>query len=199
MNDSANIQRVLAYWFADTGAASPSAKDRKRWFGGGETLDQEIRDAFSPLLERPLDTWLSSPRGCLAYVIVYDQFPLNIYRGQARAYAWEELAEQASVAAVQRGFDQGLGYGERVFMYMPLMHAEKLALQELGVQKFSELADAVGPGLKDQALGTLKFAQEHCDTVAKFSRFPFRNDVLGRASTAEEQLFLSSGAPRYGQ
>lgn len=193
------VQAVLDFWFGETGADAPTAVDSKRWFGGGDALDQEIAQKFSHLLDEPLDEWLKSPASCLAYIVLHDQFPLNIYRRQAKAFSFESKAEQASLVALARGFDQGMGYGERVFMYMPLMHAENLVLQDLGVEVFERLANEVPDSLQQAALGNLKFAQEHRDTIAKFSRFPFRNAVLNRSNSEEEQEFLDSGAPRYGQ
>lgn len=193
------IPLVLDFWFAETGAHAPTTTDRKRWFGGGEALDAQIAQKFAHLLELPLDTWLHTAKGSLAYVILHDQFPLNIYRRQAKAFAFEHLAEQATHHALEKGFDEGLVYGERVFMYMPLMHSEKLDLQELGVDKFSQLVEQVDPALQAAAQGNLDYAREHRDTIKQFSRFPFRNEVLGRESTPEELEFLNSGAPRYGQ
>lgn len=193
------VRAVLRFWFAETGASSPTAKDSKRWFGGGEVLDQQIRRNFAHLLEQPLSSWLEEPESCLAYIILHDQFPLNIFRRQAKAFAFEAKAERATQTALQNNFDQGMGYGERVFMYMPLMHSENLALQDLGVEVFARLADEVPEALRGAAKGNLKYAQEHRDTIAKFARFPFRNQVLGREDTSEERVFLESGAPRYGQ
>lgn len=193
------VQAVLDFWFGDTGAQAPSAADSKRWYGGGEALDREIEQRFAGLLQRPLEDWLEAPRSCLAYVVVHDQFPLNIYRGQARAFAFEARAEAATQLAIERGYDRDMGYGERVFLLMPLMHAENLALQDLGVQQFGALVESVDESLREAAEGTLRFAREHRDTIARFGRFPFRNAVLGRESTAEEQAFLDAGAPRYGQ
>ena len=193
------VQAVLGFWFAETGASSPTAKDSKRWFGGGEALDQEIKQKFAHLLEQSLSSWLEAPESCLAYIVLHDQFPLNIFRRQAKAFTFEAKAEHATQIALQKGFDQGMGYGERVFMYMPLMHSENLALQDLGVEVFARLADEVPEELREAAKGNLAYAQEHRDTIAKFGRFPFRNQVLGREDTAQELAFLESGAPRYGQ
>ena len=193
------VQSVLDFWFAETGAGSPTAKDSKRWFGGGESLDQEIEQKFAHLLDQSLLSWLETPESCLAYIVLHDQFPLNIFRRQAKAFAFESKAEHATQVALQKGFDQSRGYGERVFMYMPLMHSESLALQNLGVNMFARLADDVPEALREAAQGNLKYAQEHRDTIAKFGRFPFRNQVLGRNNTEQEQVFLESGAPRYGQ
>jgi len=198
MHDN-QIPLILDYWFAETGAHSPTAIDRKRWFGGGDVLDAEITQKFAHLFDQSLVSWLQTPLGAVAYVVLHDQFPLNVFRRQARAFAFEELAEQATLHALENNFDQNLAYGERVFLYMPLMHAEKLSLQELGVEKFDELAQQVDGSLQEAAQGNLKFAREHRDTVARFGRFPFRNKVLNRKSTAEEIDFLDSGAPRYGQ
>ena len=193
------VQAVLGFWFGETGASSPTAKDNKRWFGGVEAFDKEIEGKFAHLLEEPLTSWLEAPESCLAYIILHDQFPLNIFRRQAKAFSYEAKAERATEIALQKKFDQGLGYGERVFMYMPLMHSENLVLQDLGVEVFARLVDEVPEALRETAKGNLKYAQEHRDTIAKFGRFPFRNKVLDREDTVEEQAFLESGAPRYGQ
>jgi len=194
-----DVQSVLDFWFGETGAAAPTASDSKRWFGGGEALDREIESRFAHLLESSRIDWLESPQGCLAYVILHDQFPLNIFRRQAKAFAFESEAEHAAQLALQRGYDRDMGYGERVFLYMPLMHSEKLELQDLGVQQFTRLVDDVDEGLREAAKGNLQYAIEHRDTIAKFGRFPFRNEVLGRQSSEAELAFLEEGAPRYGQ
>ncbi len=198
-SDSNEIQRILSFWFGETGAASPTAADRKRWYGGGDTLDAEIEKNFAYLLDLDLRSWKQSAAGILAYVILHDQFPLNIYRRQAKAYAFEARAEQATLEAIDNNYDRDMAYGEQVFLYMPLMHSEQLHLQDLGLEKFQALADRVDEHLRDAAAGNIKFAREHRDTVARFGRFPFRNQVLGRQSTPDEKAYLDGGAPRYGQ
>ncbi len=131
-------------------------------------------------------------------MIVLDQFSRNVHRGQARAFAGDARAQQLVLATLAAQEDEALARVGRVFLYMPLMHAEDMALQERCVERFTDLHAKSPPELREKLAGNLRFAREHRDTVLRFGRFPHRNAVLGRESTAEEQAFLKNG-PRYGQ
>ena len=120
--------------------------------------------------------------GALALVIVLDQFPLNMYRGEARAFATEALARQVADRALARGYDQELAAVEKAFLYMPFMHSENLMDQDRCVSLYE------AAGLEDN----LRFARHHREIVRRFGRFPHRNRSLGRSSTAEEEAYLSS-------
>ena len=194
---------VLHYWLAD-GLENdwPSASLSQRWFGGGVGQDAEIDAQFGPLVAAALDgdlaDWEHAPLTRLALVIVLDQFTRNVYRGEARAFAGDGRAQQLVLQSLALDHDQALPRVGRVFLYMPLMHAEDLALQDECVARFEALVKGSPPELSESLQGNLRFAQAHRDIIQRFGRFPYRNEVLKRKSTAEELEFLKSG-PRFGQ
>lgn len=194
---------VLSYWLGDALQQDwPSDNRGRLWFGGGAALDAQIRERFGALVEAAVDgrltEWEHPLAARLALVIVLDQFTRNVFRGQARAFAGDGRAQQLVQQTLAQGQDAALPRAARVFLYMPLMHAESGPLQETSVQKFTALLADAPPALRDTLAGHLRFAEEHRDIVRRFGRFPHRNAALGRTSTAEETRFLVSG-PRYGQ
>ncbi len=130
-----------------------------------------------------LAAWEATPEGALALVLVLDQFPRNMFRGNGRTYETDALARAVADRAIARGFDQQMPRGERQFFYLPFMHSEHLGDQERCV----DLARAYGDD------GFTKYAEQHADIVRRFGRFPHRNAILGRATTPEEQAFLDGG------
>ena len=194
---------VLHYWLADGIERDwPSAEMGKRWFGGGPEQDAEIAAQFGPLVEAALDgdlvEWKSTPLTRLALVIVLDQFTRNVYRGQAKAFSGDGRAQQLVLQSLALDQDQALPRVGRVFFYMPLMHAEALALQDECVSRFEAMVKGSPPELSETLQGNLRFAREHRDIIQRFGRFPHRNAAMGRASTPEEITFLETG-PRFGQ
>ncbi|HEB59542.1 MAG TPA: DUF924 domain-containing protein [Gammaproteobacteria bacterium] len=175
---STTPQAVLDFWYREI--------DHARWFNAIPELDVQIRTRFEELSRRALagalDHWRDSAEGCLALVILLDQFPLNMYRGSATAFAGEEPSREVAAHAIAQGFDRQLADEEKIFLYMPYMHSEELADQERAIALFE------GAGLVDNA----RWARHHRDIVARFGRFPHRNAVLGRHSTAEEEAWLQS-------
>ncbi len=169
---------VLTFWFGD---AAERGKPRKRWFEKNAAFDAEIRLRFLPLYEQLTtnNDWLSRPDDSLACIIVLDQFPRNMFRGTARAFAADPSALAAAKHAVASGYDGEMLPVERQFVYLPFEHSESLADQE----RACELMRALGEDLYDWAL-------RHKRIIERFGRFPHRNAVLGRASTAEELEFL---------
>ena len=169
---------VLAYW---------RALGPKRWFANDDAIDAEIREKFRDLHAAAaagmLSEWEGDAAGALAEVIVLDQFPRNMFRGSAAAFATDPLARAAAGRAIARGFDRQVDKAERQFFYLPYMHSEALADQERCCELCLGADDA----------GTLKYAQMHRDIIRRFGRFPHRNAVLGRITTPEEQAFLDSG------
>lgn len=174
---------VHRFWFEELG--------EKDWFEVRKSTDALIRDRFAPLYAKHLRALpvaaLRAPGAALSAVIVYDQFPRNMFRGAAEAFGSDDLALAVSRHAVLRGFDRGLSKSERQFLYMPFMHSELIADQDRCVELFAPL------GQKLQ-----RFAIDHRDIVARFGRFPHRNRVLGRETSAEEAAFLKDHAG-YGQ
>jgi uncharacterized protein (DUF924 family) len=163
---------VLAFWFADS----------SRWWKKDSSFDDEVRARFLALHDvlqhGGREDWLDTAHSSLAYVIVLDQFSRNMFRGSARTHEGDARALAASRHAVDRGFDRGLTPDERMFLYMPFMHSEDIADQDRSMELFASLQE------------WLRYAEQHRAIVARFGRFPHRNALLGRPSTAEETDFL---------
>ena len=178
MPEQPNHKDVLNFWYSD--------KVRGQWFSSTAGLDTEIRDRFEPLwlqaAQGRLHHWQHAPESTLALILVLDQFPLNMYRGQTRSFSTEASAVQVTRDALRQGFDKALPTSRLAFLYMPLMHSEALADQDLAVELFT------AAGLDDNA----KFARHHRDIVQRFGRFPHRNQALGRTSSDEERAWLAS-------
>ena len=183
---------VLRFWLGPP-EGSPLANATK-WYMKDEGFDREIEAHFGAALELGarggLDAWKTTPRGRLALVIVLDQFSRNVYRNQPRAFAQDARACSSALEAMAAGDESSLTIVERSFLYMPLMHAEDVALQRQCVSKFEQLRDDAAPELRKFAENGLDYARRHADIVERFGRFPHRNAILGRASTPEEIEFL---------
>lgn len=173
---------LLDYWLGDIGPAG--------WYAGGAELDAEIRlnwaELWQAALEGGLDHWAEGAAGSLALIILCDQFPRNMWRGEARAFATDPLALRVAKRAVAEGWDLQAPEPERQFFYMPFEHSEDAQDQAQAVA----LMAARMPGSPDSAL----HARAHQAIIARFGRFPFRNAALGRDTTAEETAWLAGGA-----
>ena len=158
-----------------------------RWFNKDTAFDEEIRQRFLDTYEDAaageFSDWEQSAQGALALLILLDQFPRNMFRGEARAFATDPLARAIAAGAIIRGFDGQVPAELRVFFYLPFEHSEELADQERGIAFFKAIGD-------DE---NLKWAELHADIIRRFGRFPHRNAILGRATTPEEQGFLDGG------
>jgi uncharacterized protein (DUF924 family) len=169
---------VLAFWRA----AGPD-----QWFERDDAFDAEIREKFLPTYTAGaagrLDPWQSTPDGTLALLVLLDQFPRNLFRGDASAFATDAKARSIAEQAIARGADRLFDVPERRFFYMPLMHSENLADQERCIALCRDAGDAEGE----------KHAEIHADVIRRFGRFPHRNRALGRADTDEERAFLAGG------
>jgi len=172
-----NAETVLHFWFDELTAAQHFAKDA--------ALDAAITQRFGPLLEAAargeLSGWRASAPGRLAEIVVLDQFTRNIHRDTPRAFAQDGMALVLAQELVASGQDRALPPAQRAFAYMPYMHSESAAIHAQAVQLFAQ------PGLE----GNLRFALQHQAIIERFGRYPHRNAVLGRASTAEELAFLN--------
>ena len=170
---------VLKFWFEC---------ERKAWFEKTTAFDEEIRSRFLPLYESgaagELGDWKRSPASCLALVVLLDQFPRNMFRGSAKAFAADPLAREAECVILDNGWDKAMTPDERMFAYLPLEHSEALADQERCLALMQEIA--VFPQTADLP----KWAEAHLLIIRRFGRFPHRNAALGRASTPEEVEFL---------
>jgi uncharacterized protein (DUF924 family) len=162
---------VLSFWFG----LGP-----EQWWKVDPALDETIRDRFHALWERERerlpDDFLRDPRDALAGVILFDQFPRNMFRGHADQFSTDPLALAIAKGAVERGLDDRLERPERGFLYMPFQHSEALADQQRSLALFTALGD-------DHQLG---YAVKHHDVIARFGRFPHRNPILGRRPRADE-------------
>jgi len=190
------IEDVLDFWFGGLREGEPAPPERFAfWFGGAETTDCQIRDRFAADVDRAgvggYDDWSALPRGTLALLLLLDQFPRNIHRGSPRAYTLDGKARAICLAGLDEGQDRQLITIQRAFFYLPLEHAEDIALQQRSVAAFAELfRQAPGP-LRGTCRSFLDYAERHREIIARFGRFPHRNSSLSRISTAEEDAFLS--------
>lgn len=170
--------QVVAFWRE----AGPP-----RWFGKDAAFDADIRKRFLSVHEAAaaglLAAWEDTADGALALLLVLDQFPRNMFRGSARAYATDDQAREVAKRALARGFDLRFSSPERRFFYLPFMHAEDLAEQERCISLCAAAGDREG----------VDYAVLHADIIRRFGRFPHRNAVLGRATTEEERAFLAAG------
>jgi uncharacterized protein (DUF924 family) len=191
MTDSPSIRDVLDFWFLPLDHPD-HGKPRDIWWEAPPEFDAEIRERFAAALDRAvadgLDHWQRSPDGALALILLTDQFSRNMHRRSARAFVGDSKARATARLAVTRGYPAAFNATMRIFFYMPFQHSEHVADQEMGCALFAAFDDAE----------LMKHATEHRDVVARFGRFPHRNEVLGRACTDEELEYLKE-AKRYGQ
>ena len=187
---------VLRFWFGED--LSRPLANSERWFRRDTAFDNEVRERFGGLLQlagqRACDHWNDWPDTALALVIVLDQFSRNIHRDSGQAFAHDALARQCTLAGVARGQDTMLPPVQRWFFYMPLMHAEDLALQDRGLVLFGDLAATpnLAADVAEALAGVVDYALRHRDVIERFGRFPHRNAVLGRESTPEERAWLEA-------
>jgi uncharacterized protein (DUF924 family) len=182
MTDDAQVhdqaKQVLDFWFS---------QPPERHFEKDDAFDAEIERRFGALRDRVVaedaEGWRAHPDTLLAAIILIDQFSRNIYRGEAEAFAADDLGARLTLFGIEREWDGRYPPDRRVFFYMPLMHAEDAALQALSVDKFESL------GIEEN----LKFARAHRDVFDRFGRFPGRNAALGRESTMSEEEYLADG------
>ncbi|MFQ5761239.1 MAG: DUF924 family protein, partial [Acidiferrobacterales bacterium] len=146
-----------------------------------------------------LTSWEQHPRGRLALIVLLDQFSRNIYRGTAQAFAQDELALSLCLQGIDIGHDLALRPIERTFHYLPMEHAESLEMQDKSVQHRRQLVASLPPAMAKKSQFSLDLAISHRDIIARFGRFPHRNRLLGRVSTAAEREYLSQGGATFGQ
>jgi uncharacterized protein (DUF924 family) len=170
---------VLDFWFRELAP--------RHWFAGGAKLDAQMRRRFGAgvdaALRGDLDAWAQTPRGRLALILLLDQFTRNIRRGGPGAFAGDSKAQALVLDGLAAGMDKPLNLAERHFFYMPLVHAEDPKLQALSLRKFAAFLR--------EAQSIVKHQKDHAAIIERFGRFPARNAALGRASTPEEEAFLS--------
>jgi uncharacterized protein (DUF924 family) len=173
---------VLSFWLDE---CSPSD-----WYKSDPEFDQTIRDRFADTwyaaTEGALGLWLTYPAGTLAYIILTDQFPRNMFRGERTAFSTDYLARAAAKMAIERNWDLRIDPPARAFFYMPLVHSENLTDQDRAVR-------LMHTRLPEEGGGFLRHACAHRAIIRDFGRFPFRNTAMGRKTTGPEQAFLDAG------
>lgn len=194
---------VLDFWFGDAmDLGWPSQSRSALWFGGGAPLDKKIDADFGHLVRAAVDGglrgWNTRPLDVLALVILLDQFTRNVFRGTAQAFCGDLRAQQLALDAMGRGWDAEMPLAGRVFLMLPLSHAESLQAQDRAVAYISQVAVTAPPELAGALEGHVQSAWEHRDIMAAFGRFPHRNVALDRVSTSAELSWLTSGK-RFGQ
>jgi len=189
------IEDILQNWFGDQLDDLGSIRQQVRlWFTADAETDRYIREHFEADLKAAsigaLAKWEYAPRGRLALIVLLDQFPRNIYRGTPEAFAYDTQALRLCVDGQVCGHDRQLRPIERSVFYLPMQHAEDLAIQERSVRCMKQLADVVPSTMREMFDQFLDFAVRHRDIIARFGRFPHRNEILGRVSTSDERAFL---------
>ena len=179
---------ILDFWFGREGDPE-YGQFRDEWFRKDPDFDARVTEQFADLYEEAaagsLDGWHDDAASCLALVIVLDQFPRNMFRGDGRTHAEDDRALEASRYAVEHALDRELPAFQRMFLYMPFMHSESVEDQRRSVELFERLAGEEG------APDVVSYAVAHRDIVEQFGRFPHRNEILGRETTPEEAVFLT--------
>lgn len=181
----ANPEEILSYWLDDVGPEG--------WYKGGAALDEQVRDRFeddwTKAVEGSYAMWLTYPSGTLAYIILTDQFPRNMFRDTGKAFFSDRLARAAAKMAISKGWDKKIDGMARQFFYMPLMHSENLCDQDRSVRLIKER-------MPDGGAANLLHAKAHREVIRLFGRFPTRNMALARANTAPEAAFVDAGGYR---
>ncbi len=171
-------QSLIEFWFSEEASA--------RWFKSTPEFDQQLIERYGKTWQaakrRELNYWCDTTTGSLAMVILLDQLPLNMFRGEAKSFSTEAQSRDVARAAIGKGFDQELIAPRKSFLYMPFMHSENIDDHALSLELFDQ------PGLEDN----LRFARHHYGIVERFGRFPHRNKILGRESTDAEIEYLNS-------
>lgn len=177
---------VLEFWFSE--------HSRALWFEKNAAFDEAIRARFEDTVRAAtageLDHWERTAPGALALVIVLDQFPRNLYRGSARAFAADPRAREVADRAIGRRLDQEIPLAQRHFFFLPFEHSESPGDQERSIALFQAWAEAHDGPARDRALEQMRYVHRHAEIVARFGRFPHRNEALGRESTEAEIAFL---------
>ncbi len=210
MSRQRHPHELLEFWFGKRPYTPAAVAQRMRaWFGDPAAPelqpqnDEQLRLRFAELTRRAasgeLAAWESSPRRRLALILLLDQLPRNLHRGSAAAYAQDQQALELALGGMQLGADAALDPVERIFFYLPLQHAESRDVQEESLAAFRRLAAEAPPALAPVFTSVNHYAQLHHDIIERFGRFPHRNRVLGRKSTADELSWLAAEGVSFGQ
>jgi uncharacterized protein (DUF924 family) len=191
------IHELLHYWFGNVGSADLPNSDRTNlWFGDNDAAKQQLIGAFNNeyqlAISNELHEWTETPRGRLAMIIMLDQFSRFLFRTNSQAFAYDAKAEALCLDGLEHKMDHSLTLIERVFFYMPLVHSEKLDMQEKSIHLYQELVNLSMTETTQIYQLFLAYAYAHYRVVKEFGRFPQRNRVLGRMSTEQELAFLKN-------
>lgn len=182
------VDEMIDFWFGAPGSQT-EGKRRKEWFQKDPEFDRQIQARFLSLYQQgasgDLNSWQDSPRGCLSLILLFDQFPRNMFRGQPQAFATDLKALGVAQRAIAQGFDQALPPVQRQFCYFPFEHSENLAHQHQAVELFASLKD------NPETADSYPYALRHLAIIEQFGRFPHRNILLGRQTTPAEAEFLT--------
>ena len=175
-------EAIIEFWLHEVGEGG--------WYTAVDEVDAEIRARFQPAWEAAergeRDFWLNGPRGSLAYMILTDQFPRNMFRGDPRSFATDARARAGARVAIDHGWDMAIPEPQRVFFYMPFEHSEDMADQDRSI-------DLMTRKMPEHGAEFGLHARAHAEVIRRYGRFPFRNAALGRQSTPEEVTFLEKG------
>ena len=175
---SLTAKSILDFWYSE--------KVKSKWFNSSIEFDKEIKTLYEAVWKKALRgeylSWSQSAEGCLALVIIFDQLPLNMFRGEVKSFSSELMAIKITKKAVELEFDQKIDKDKLSFLYMPLMHSENISDQDFSVKLFE----------KANLVENLRFAKHHQSIIKEFGRFPHRNDILRRKSTQAEVNYLNS-------
>ena len=179
---------ILSFWFSELTPA--------QWFRGGDAVDEMIRTRYEPTVEAvhagAHDDWSEDARGRLALVLVLDQFPRNLYRGQERSFAYDDQALRWVLDGMALGVDETLDPHQRAFFYLPLEHCEQMAMQDRSIERYAALVLSAPEEERGALRHYLEYAWQHYAIIKRFGRYPHRNEILGRQSSQEEREFLQS-------
>ena len=189
---------ILEFWF---GRVDSDGFD-KRWFQSTPEFDRRITGEFGEALARvehgAFYRWGEQATSWIAYILLTDQFPRNVHRGEARAFGFDHLALAMAKRGIAMGLDRALSHVQRVFAYLPFEHSECLHDQHVSVALMRQLAQIAPREMQERVRSSLAFAESHREIIQRFGRFPHRNTVLGRTHTSEETAYLKT-ANRFGQ
>jgi uncharacterized protein (DUF924 family) len=199
-----DAEEILRFWFGDAGESPAKAEARMSlWFEASPETDARIRERFGAAVDAAargeLTAWTAAARPSLALVVLLDQFPRNIWRGTARAFAHDGQALASARKAVALGFLRELAPIEQPFLTLPFQHSESLEAQHESVRLCREIETMAPHEWRATLAIFAPYADRHLELIERFGRFPHRNAVLGRVSTADEEAYLAGGGETFGQ
>lgn len=197
-----NPEALRAFWFGpEPRLALPDPARPRLWWRKDPATDAEIRARFehwvAAALDGTLDAWAGASGGLIALVVLCDQLPRNIHRGTPAAFAGDRRALAWCREGIAAGYENQLTLAERAFLYMPLEHSESLADQEECVDRFAGLVEEAAAAERGEVRRMQDHAHRHREVIRRFGRFPHRNDILGRPSSAAEIAFLQTPGSRF--